>query len=291
MDLVSYVKEQHPMFKAVDEGHVNWEQESQFAIQSLQRNEYLAKIATSSPWSLQNAIVNVGAIGISLNPALKHAYLVPRRGEVCLDISYMGLLHLAKESGTIVFGQARLVYDKDEYVNMGIDQAPVHRANTFGDRGELVGVYCTVKLPTGEYLTEEMSKAEIEKIRASSPAKDSPWVNWYEEMARKSVVKRASKYWSAGNRVAMAVETLNSHEGLEEKVTNPEPEYYDEDLFTKNYEKWCEILSNGTKSFDELVAIIETRAPLTDIQKASLEAVMTPEDMKEAIEKEMESDA
>lgn len=280
MDLVSYVKDQHPMFKAVDEGHVNWEQESQFAIQSLQKNEYLAKIATQSPWSLQNAIVNVGAIGISLNPALKHAYLVPRRGEVCLDISYMGLLHLAKESGTIVFGQARLVYEKDQYENQGIDKAPVHKANTFGERGSLVGVYCTVKLPSGEYLTEEMSVAEIEKIRQSSPAKDSPWVNWYEEMARKSVVKRASKYWSAGNRIAMAVETLNSHEGLEEKVINPEPEqpeFYDEELFTKNYEKWCEILTTGRKTVEDLIALIETRAKLTDIQKASLEAVMEGE--------------
>ena len=280
MDLVSYVKDQHPMFKAVDEGHVNWEQESQFAIQSLQKNEYLAKIATQSPWSLQNAIVNVGAIGISLNPALKHAYLVPRRGEVCLDISYMGLLHLAKESGTIVFGQARLVYEKDQYENQGIDKAPVHKANTFGERGSLVGVYCTVKLPSGEYLTEEMSVAEIEKIRQSSPAKDSPWVNWYEEMARKSVVKRASKYWSAGNRVAMAVEALNSHEGLEEKVINPEPEqpeFYDEELFTKNYEKWCEILTTGRKTVEDLIALIETRAKLTDIQKASLEAVMEGE--------------
>jgi recombination protein RecT len=37
----------------------------------------------------------VAAIGITLNPASKLAYLVPRDGMVCLDISYMGLLHRA----------------------------------------------------------------------------------------------------------------------------------------------------------------------------------------------------
>ncbi|WP_176686069.1 recombinase RecT, partial [Escherichia coli] len=70
-------------------------------------------------------------------------------------------------------------------------------------RGDIVGVYCTVKTPAGDYLTEEMSLAEIEAVRKTSKAAFSdkgPWVNHWNEMARKTVVKRASKYWPKASR-------------------------------------------------------------------------------------------
>ncbi|MGP0745242.1 recombinase RecT, partial [Escherichia coli] len=88
--------------------------------------------------------INVAAIGITLNPASKLAYLVPRDGMVCLDISYMGLLHIAMESGVISWGQAKLVHANDTYESNGLDKAPTHKYNAFGDRGDIVGVYCTV---------------------------------------------------------------------------------------------------------------------------------------------------
>ena len=68
---------QEPLFKkALSSDLVKWEKESQFAIQQLQKNEYLYNACTKNPTSLQNAIINVAAVGISLNPANKHAYLV-----------------------------------------------------------------------------------------------------------------------------------------------------------------------------------------------------------------------
>ena len=57
------------------------------------------------PVSAQNASINVVAIGITLNPASKLAYLVSRDGMICLDTSYMGLHHLAQSAGSIKWGQ------------------------------------------------------------------------------------------------------------------------------------------------------------------------------------------
>ncbi len=199
---------------------IAWQKESQFAIQSLGKNDYLFKSACSNQASFQNAIINVAAIGISLNPALKHAYLVPRSMEkgkppsVCLDVSYQGLMHLAMQSGGIVWGQAKIVYKNDEYVNNGIDKAPTHKQNTFGDKGPVVGVYCTVKTKDGDYLTEEMDHAAILEVQNASQAKNGPWRNWWNEMARKTVVKRASKYWPSCEKVANAIEVINQHEGI-----------------------------------------------------------------------------
>lgn len=213
--IVEFVKQQEPLFVgAVTDQSVTWAKESQFAIQYFQRNDYLAKTALSNPTSAQNAIINVAAIGITLNPASKLAYLVPRDGMVCLDISYMGLLHLAQATGSIKWGQCKLVYSNDTYESNGLDTAPTHKYNAFGDRGSVVGGYCTVKTADGDYLTEEMSLAEIKATEATSKAKNGPWKNFWEEMARKTIVKRASKYWPRAERLDNAIHVINEDEGI-----------------------------------------------------------------------------
>ncbi|HCN5683841.1 TPA: recombinase RecT, partial [Escherichia coli] len=171
-NIVEFVKQQEQLFcGALTEQTVTWAKESQFAIQYFQKNDYLAKTALANPTSAQNAIINVAAIGITLNPASKLAYLVPRDGMVCLDISYMGLLHLAQSTGSIKWGQCKLVYSNDTYESNGLDSAPTHKYNAFGERGSIVGGYCTVKTADGDYLTEEMSLAEIKAVEATSKAK------------------------------------------------------------------------------------------------------------------------
>lgn len=210
-DVVSFVGDQMALFQgALSDQAITWEKEKQFAIQAFQRNDYLAKVAIANPSSAQNAIINVAAIGITLNPASKLAYLVPRDGAICLDISYMGLLHLAQVSGAIQWGQCKLVRAGDTYESNGLDRAPTHKYNAFGDRGAVVGGYCTVKTQQGDYLTEEMTLAEIQAVEASSKAKNGPWKNWWEEMARKTVVKRASKYWPRCERLDSAIHHLNT---------------------------------------------------------------------------------
>jgi len=199
--------------------------EQNYAIQILYKNKMAIETAQKNPVSVQNAILNLSSIGISLNPALKHAYLVPRDGAICLDISYMGLMHLAQEIGSIEWGQAKIVYANDTYESQGLNMQPIHKFNAFSkDRGEKVGVYCSVKLPSGDYLTEEMDAEEIAGVRKTSKSQHSaysPWNTFEKEMWRKSVVKRASKYWpksnanSTANRLDTAIHVINEHEGLE----------------------------------------------------------------------------
>lgn len=220
-DVVGFVGSQVGLFtQALSDNSITWQKEQQFAIQAFQKNDYLAKVAMANPSSAQNAIINVAAIGITLNPAAKLAYLVPRDGGVHLDISYMGLLHLAQVSGAIQWGQCKLVHASDTYESNGLDKAPTHRYNAFGDRGPVVGGYCTVKTAQGDYLTEEMSLAEIKQVEESSKAKNGPWQKWWDEMARKTIVKRASKYWPRCERLDNAIDHLNTDggEGLADPV-------------------------------------------------------------------------
>lgn len=219
-DVIQFVSSQVDLFKgSVSDESMSWQQESQFAIQAFQKNDFLAKTAMGNPQSAQNAIINVAAIGITLNPAAKLAYLVPRDRGVHLDISYMGLLHIAQSTGSILWGQCKLVYSNDTYESNGLDVAPTHKYNAFGNRGDVIGGYCTVKTCDGDYLTDEMSLADIKKVQATSKASNGPWKTFWEEMARKTIVKRASKYWPKIDRLDKAINYLNTDagEGLQEE--------------------------------------------------------------------------
>lgn len=203
---------------------VNWPAEANYAMQLLSANNYALGIAQKNPISVQNALRNAAAIGVSLNPASKNAYLVPRGGAICLDISYMGLLHLAMSTGSIEWGQSKLVYENDTYQNKGIDQSPSHEYKAFGTRGNLVGAYCVVRTSTGAYLTEEMSIDQLLAVKARSESgkqNKGPWFTDFEEMCRKTVVKRAAKMWPKVNRLDAAIQYLNTDGG--EGITKDEP--------------------------------------------------------------------
>lgn len=197
---------------------INFDREAEFALQTLYSNKYAMEIALQNRSSVIAAVVNIAAIGISLNPAKKQAYLVPRDGKICLDISYMGLLDLAIESGSIRWGQAKLVYEKDLFELVGIDQQPIHKHAPFSrDRGEVIGAYVVVKTPEGDYLTECMDREDIDRIMGRSQSvragKSSPWKTDWHEMARKTVVKRGYKYWPKTDRLDKAIHYLNTEVG------------------------------------------------------------------------------
>jgi recombination protein RecT len=209
--------------------NISFEREAGFAIQQLQKNDYTLGVAMKNKQSVINAITNIAAIGISLNPARKQAYLVPRDGQICLDISYIGLLDLAVSSGSIMWGQAEIVRQNDAFTLNGFDKPPTHTFNPFGtDRGDIVGVYVVVKTHSGDYLTTTMSLEEVHSIRDRSEGwkafyakkiKSTPWASDEGEMIKKTVIKRAYKLWPKTERLDHAMDHLNNAngEGLSDK--------------------------------------------------------------------------
>ena len=263
---------------------VNVQAEMNYAIQLLSANSFAASIAQQNPVSVQNALRNASAIGISLNPANKHAYLVPRDSgagmAICLDISYMGLMHLAQSTGSIEWGQAKLVYDADFYENQGIDKAPQHKYNSFSNRGNLVGAYCTVKTSTGAYLTEEMSIDQIHDVRARSQAftggkkgkpPSGPWVTDYEEMCRKTVVKRAAKYWPKVDRLNEAVNYLNTDGG--EGISKDEP-VRDVTPISMDSEGWLTDYRNGMEPGAQAKFDTWLKVPISQLTEASAQSAI-----------------
>jgi recombination protein RecT len=109
-----------------------------------------------------------------------------------------GILKRARNSGEIAGIVVNVVYEKDDFVQRPDDfERPIeHRPPKLGvSRGAPIGAYALAKLKDGTVMHEVMDRDEIEKIRAVSRSKDSgPWAQWWDQMARKSVFRRLSKY-------------------------------------------------------------------------------------------------
>ncbi len=199
-----------------------WAKESGFAMQIIEGSKYIQDCPLDS---IRKAIINVASIGLSLNPAEKLAYLVPRDGKACLDISYRGLVKIATDSGSILWAKAMLVYENDKFEFTGVDTKPIHQFSPFDskeDRGKLSGGYSIAKLHNGDYLIDAMSIAEMDEIRQSSKAKNGPWKTFPNEMYKKTLLRRGSKSWPITQRFMQAEAVLNEHQGLTNLDTGAE---------------------------------------------------------------------
>lgn len=199
-------------------GAVEFQREASFAMQALQDNDYLAGVALGNPDSLKRAVLNVAAVGLSLSPVYKYAYLVPRDKKIILDISYKGLIQLAINTGHIKLVTAELVCEKDVFKLNGIGKEPTHTFEPFKDRGEFIGVYCLVKTKDDEYITTIMNKEEVYKVRDTSQGyksgKQTPWKSFESEMIKKTVIRRAYKMWPLPekNNFEQAINVLNEED-------------------------------------------------------------------------------
>lgn len=54
---------------------------------------------------------------------------------------------------------------------------------------------------------------EIKAVEATSKSRNGPWKTWWDEMARKTIVKRASKYWPRRERLDQAIDYVNTEAG------------------------------------------------------------------------------
>jgi recombination protein RecT len=105
------------------------------------------------------------------------------------------------------------VYEKDKFeVKYGLSEDILHIPFE-GDAGELRAVYAVAELKDGGIQYEVMYRHEIDAIRKRSKASGSgPWVSDYPEMARKTVIRRLSKYLPMSVDLARAVEAEDAQE-------------------------------------------------------------------------------
>lgn len=211
-------------FNAANSFAMNYGQETGFAVMAMQSNPYLLNCM---PETIKSSIISVALTGISLNPALKYAYLVPRKSKdglaCCLDISYIGMIKILTDAGAVKSVDADVVYENDVFkYSKGSEPFLKHEPNILEDRGNPIGVYAIAYFRDGGSQFDIMSRSEVEKVRAMSESwkaeasrKFSPWEKWQSEMWKKTALKRLFKILPKTNFTDQLIATLSNEHANE----------------------------------------------------------------------------
>lgn len=189
-----------PEFKAALPSHVPVEKFSRVAMTAIQANPDLID---ADRRSLFGACVRLAQDG--LLPDGREAALVifnskSRSGGWEKKVQAMpmiaGILKKVRQSGEVASVDCHVVHENDRFTyRPGLDAQPIFEPEWFGNRGKPIGAYAIATLKSGEIVPPEIMNIEqIEKVRNVSRSKDKgPWADWWEEMARKTVMRRFAK--------------------------------------------------------------------------------------------------
>jgi recombination protein RecT len=223
--------------KAVLPRHVTPERMLKIALGAIRTTPKLQE-ATSE--SLFGAVVVCAQLGLEPNTPMQHAHLIPfrnnamNRTDVQVIIGYRGLIDLARRSGQIISISAQAVYANDEFsYEYGLEEHCKH-VPAEGDRGEITHFYAVAKLVGGGYAFEVMSRSAVEKIRDNSQnwktavrfksTGKSVWTQHFDEMGRKTLIRRLYKYLPTSIEMATANDldakgSTGEVQGLEDVLT------------------------------------------------------------------------
>lgn len=209
--------------------HMSADRMTRIALTEMRR---VPKLAQCEPKSFMGAIMQVAQLGLEPGNALGHAYLIPfevsrKQGnqwvktlEVQVIIGYRGMIDLARRSGQIVSLSARVVREKDNFqYGYGLEETLSHVPYEGADAGEITHFYAVAKLHGGGVQFEVMTAAQVNAVRDKSQGyvgalsnaqkyqkePDSPWIKNYDEMGRKTVVRRLFKYLPVSIEIQRAV--------------------------------------------------------------------------------------
>lgn len=196
--------------------------EASFALQIINKSDILKKCDKNS---LLGAVMNVANTGLTLNPIMKLAYIVPRyidrKMQACLEPSYQGLVKLITDAGSVTSISCNLVRENDEFdYQLASDQKIIHKPK-LGNKGDIIGAYAVAVLKDGSQMVEVMDKEEIESIRDTSESykaykdgkiKSCVWVDYPGEMFRKTVLRRIVKYLPKTDKWNTLQEAINLDE-------------------------------------------------------------------------------
>ncbi len=217
----SFFQSQKQVLKDVLPKHVDPDRLLRIALGAMRTTPQLMNASIES---LFGAVVQCAQLGLEPNTPLGHAYLIPFRNsknnntEVQIIFGYKGLIDLARRSGQIISIAAHAVYENDKFsFSYGLDETLDHTP-TLAGRGRVIAFYAVAKLEGGGHAFEVMSREQVEVIRDSTQARKNPvWRDHFDEMGRKTVLRRLFKYLPVSIELATA-SNLDSKAGSESQA-------------------------------------------------------------------------
>lgn len=306
-----------PEFKAALPSHVSVEKFSRVAMTAIQNTPALAN---ADRRSLFGAFVRLAQDG--LLPDGREAAIVMFDNKAQAMPMIAGILKKIRQSGEVAKVSAQVVYANDKFiVKYGFDEDVEHIPPALNEpRGEPIGAYATAVLKDGSQLLEVMSLEQINDVRKVSRASgNGPWVTWFGEMARKTVMRRLSKRLPMstdledeifsrdetmrGNLHAIDVEAeppksapVSRLDAIEHQIEppaeSPEIEEQAEEIEAEIVDQTAEIENDATHpgqdKADELIGAFKAAQTIIDLRaiytKSELDRAAMPQEILDCVE-------
>lgn len=193
------------------------------------------KLLECTQQSFLGAMMTAAQLGLEPNTPLGQAYLIPYWNtkkncyECQFQLGYRGLIELAFRSDAVTDIQAREVYENDVFeYELGLNPKLKH-IPALTDRGEVILYYAIFRTKNGGWGYEVMSKEDVVKHKEAhnknkkKNAKGeevenpySPWVTSFDEMAKKTVIKKVLKYAPLKTDF---IKTVNADETIKTEIS------------------------------------------------------------------------
>jgi recombination protein RecT len=225
------VERQTPAMAAVLPSGFDPDRFSRLVITSVKQTPKLMEcFATEAgTMSVMLAAMQLATVGLEPNTATQEAWLTPRKNkgtwEAQASIGYRGLLKLARRSGEIKSVYAEVVREGDEFTySRGLDSDTLeHKPAEDNEDSPLTHAYAVVRYMNGGVDFTVLTRKQVERHRASSDSYRSesarpysPWVQWAEDMWKKTAIRDLAKRMPMSAEAARAVNTDERSLSLDE---------------------------------------------------------------------------
>jgi len=171
------------------------------------------RLAQCSPESFLGALMSATQLGLEPNTPTGQAYLIPYRNnkkgcyECQYQTGYKGLLDLAYRSKEFKTIYAKSVDEADEFsYSFGLNPDLIHKPAS-KKTGKAIAFYAVYQTVNGGYNFEVMTRDEIiaHGKQYSKSYSSGPWQSNFDEMAKKTVLKKLLK------TAPMSTDLRNAH--------------------------------------------------------------------------------
>jgi len=185
-----------------------------------------------------------------LNPITKEIYAFPdKSGGIQPIVSIDGWL--------------KIINSHPNYDGMEFD-------DTLNDQGQIVSITCRM------YRKDRQHPTVVTEYMAECSRNTDPWKKWPARMLRHKTAIQAARYAFGFSGI---MEPDEFERGVEaggfggKSEARPEREVYSDEAFEGVVEKYGSIIASGKKSADTVIAMLSSKAALTQDQKSRLHAI------------------
>lgn len=199
------------------------------------------KLYECDPQSVLACLVLAAQSGLSPSGISGECYLVPFRNgktnktDAQFIPGYRGLMKVARRSGEVTSIAAECVHKGDTFTYEFGTDGRIRHVPGLGERGEVSHVWALAKLKSGGEQFIVLTIDDVKKVQAQSKASQfGPWKTHWEEMAKKTAIRRLCKYLPlsdddmrlielAGKEEAGVPQNIDVSEVIDVQASKPDP--------------------------------------------------------------------